>query len=160
MILVMAGLSACGGASVRRDALLMIPVPDRVTVTTGTVPGLGTVLMDAQGHTLYEYPVDLRKHVTCTGGCAGTWPPLVIADGRHPTAAGDARAKLLGSMPDPNTGARVVTYDGYPLYRYDNDTSPGTANGQFLQSDGAPWFALAPSGQPVYRQITQAETRQ
>lgn len=160
LILLLAALSGCGSSTHRGDPLLMIRVPNRVTVTTATVRGLGPVLTDARGHTLYEFPIDARRHVSCTGGCAGTWPPLVIAAGHSPTAAGAANSALLGTMPDPNTGARVVTYDGYPLYLYDNDTAPDTANGQDLQSDGGPWYTLTPAGRPLTTQISQANTIQ
>jgi predicted lipoprotein with Yx(FWY)xxD motif len=157
---LLTALSGCGSSTHRGDQLLMIGVPDRVIVTTATVRGLGPILTDADGHTLYMFPIDLRRHVSCTGGCAGTWPPLVIAAGHRPTAAGAADSALLGTLPDPNTGAKVVTYDGYPLYRYDNDTAPDTANGQDLQSDGAPWYTLTPAGRPLTNQISQADTIQ
>jgi hypothetical protein len=55
----------------------------------------------------------------------------------------------LSTVADPNTGARVVTYAGYPLYRYAGDLAAGTANGQALFVDGGPWYVLDPDGQPV-----------
>lgn len=160
LMLLLSALSACGSSIHRGDSLLIMRVPDRVTVTTTTVRGLGSVLTDTNGYALYMFPIDVRRRVSCTGGCAGTWPPLVIAAGHRPTAAGAVKSALLGTMPDPNTGAEVVTYDGYPLYRYDNDTTPHTANGQNLLSDGAPWYTLTPAGRPLTTQIRQADTIQ
>lgn len=157
VLLVAAVLTACG-TSLHRDTLLKIAVPARVTVTTSTVRGLGPVLTTAAGQVLYMFPNDAGRSVTCTGGCAGTWPPLVIADGHHPAATGAAERTRLGTLPDPNTGARVVTYDGNPLYRYAGDTAPHTANGQDIESDGGPWYVLTPAGKPVTAPITQADT--
>jgi predicted lipoprotein with Yx(FWY)xxD motif len=142
-------LTACGEGGPRRgDPLLRIPVPHSVVVRTGTVAGLGTILTDSSGHTLYMFPPDAGSQVKCTGACAGTWPPLAIAIDRHPTAAGQVNATDLGTIADPNTGAQIVTYGGYPLYRYAGDLTAGVANGQNLFSDGGPWYALHPDLQP------------
>lgn len=158
MTLLVAVLISGSASAHRGDPLLMIPTPDRVTVTTRTVPGLGRILTNAHGHALYMFLVDPRRPVTCTGACAGTWPPLAIAVGHHPTAAGGAESRLLGTIPDPNTGALDVTYDGYPLYLYANDIGPDTANGQALESDGGPWFVLRPSGRPIHHPIPQSDS--
>jgi len=143
-------LSACRSSNgAKSDALLMIPIPTRVTVTTGTVPGLGTILTDSTGHSLYMFPPDAGSQVHCTGACAGTWPPLVIQAGHKPRAGGQVNTADLGTLADPNTGADVITYGGYPLYRYASDLTAGVANGQDLFSDGGPWYVLHPNMQPV-----------
>jgi predicted lipoprotein with Yx(FWY)xxD motif len=141
-------LTACGGGG-HGDALLMIAIPSQVTVQTATVAGLGTILTDSAGHALYMFPPDAGSTVRCTGACAGTWPPLVIATGHTPTAKGAVNSADLGTLADPNTGARIVTYGGFPLYRYAADLTAGTANGQGLFSDGGPWYTLNPNMQPI-----------
>jgi len=143
-------LAGCGShPHPGRDPLLLIPTPDAVVVKTGTVPGLGTIVTDGQGRTLYMFPPDAGSTVRCTGACAGTWPPLVIANGHTATGQGQINPADLGTIADPNTGARIVTYGGYPLYRYAGDLAAGQANGQNLFSDGGPWYALHPDLQPV-----------
>jgi predicted lipoprotein with Yx(FWY)xxD motif len=107
------------------------------------------VLVDGQGRTLYMFPPDAGSQVTCTGPCAGTWPPLVIQDGHGATAGSGVIAADLGTLADPNTGARIVTYAGYPLYRYAGDVTAGTANGQALFLNGGPWYAVRANGQSV-----------
>lgn len=150
-VAMLAVLTACGsGPKTTRDALLEIPVPQQVSVDVRPVAGLGDVLTDSSGRTLYMFPPDAGSQVTCRGGCAGIWPPLVIADGHSPTAGSPALiAADLGTLADPNTGQRIVTYGGYPLYRYSGDLTAGTANGQALFLNGGPWYALSPDLSPV-----------
>jgi predicted lipoprotein with Yx(FWY)xxD motif len=151
-ILAAAGLvlTGCGSSSPSaRDALLQLPVPAHVTVQTATVKGLGVVLVDGTGQTLYMFPPDAARRITCTGGCLGTWPPVLIARAAQPTAGGAAQGSELGTLPSPATGGAIVTYGGHPLYRYVGDLTPGSANGQALFSDGGPWYVLGADGQPV-----------
>ena len=106
-----------------------------VTVSTRSVAGLGAVLVDAKGRTLYMFMPDNRKRVTCVGTCAAVWPPVKLPSGAKPAAAGRVKASLLGSDRNP-AGGRVVTYGGWPLYTYVADTRPGTAAGQALNLNG------------------------
>jgi predicted lipoprotein with Yx(FWY)xxD motif len=120
-------------------------------VSTKSVPGLGAVLVDSQGRTLYSFAPDKGHKVTCVGSCAAVWPPLMLAGGQTPTAAGGAKASLLGSDPNP-AGGRVVTYSGWPLYTYVADTAPGATTGQALNLNGGLWYVLAPSGAVIHKQ--------
>lgn len=114
-----------------------------------SLPGLGAVLADGEGHTLYMFPPDARRQVTCTGPCAGSWPPLAVQDDVRPMTGPGVDARLLGRVPDPNTGGQVMTYGGYPLYRYAGDVDPQSANGQALILNGGPWYVLDADGQPI-----------
>ena len=89
---------------------------------------------------------DKQRHVTCIRTCAAIWPPVKLATGAKPVAAGRAKASLLGSDPNP-AGGRVVTYHGWPLYTYVTDTRAREATGQALNLNGGLWYVLAPSGQ-------------
>jgi predicted lipoprotein with Yx(FWY)xxD motif len=115
-----------------------------VTISTRSVAGLGTVLVNAQGHTLYMFVPDKHTRVTCLGSCAAVWPPVHIASGAA-AAAGQAKASLLGSDPD-SQGGPVVTYAGWPLYTYAADSAAGMASGQGLKLNGGYWYALTPAG--------------
>jgi predicted lipoprotein with Yx(FWY)xxD motif len=119
-----------------------------VRVSTRKVEGLGQVLVDAQGRTLYMFVPDKRRKVTCTGSCAIAWPPLKLPKGAKLAAGGKARRKLLASDRDPS-GGRVVTYARWPLYTYVADTKPGTATGQALNANGGLWYVLSPSGKVI-----------
>lgn len=144
-------LAACGSgghAAAGDPALPQRPAPT-AAVTVITVPGLGQVLADGSSRALYMFPPDAGGRVTCTGPCAGTWPPLSVTDGVTPAAGAGVDPHLLGTLADPNTGGRVITYGGYPLYRYAGDVDGGTAHGQALFLNGGPWYVLDPDGQPV-----------
>jgi predicted lipoprotein with Yx(FWY)xxD motif len=116
-------------------------------ITTRTLPGLGTVLVNGQGRTLYIFEPDKHAKVTCTGGCATAWPPVKLT-GARATAGGGVKPALLSSDSDP-AGGRVVTYHGWPLYLFAGDSSAGTANGQALNSSGGLWYVITPAGAVV-----------
>ena len=124
-----------------------------VTISTRTLPGLGSVLADAQGRTLYVFAPDKAKKVTCVKGCAAVWPPLALSSGQKPVVSGAARSSLVGSDPDP-AGGRTVTYAGWPLYTYVTDTSPGTARGQAINLNGGLWDVIAPSGKVITKKAS------
>jgi predicted lipoprotein with Yx(FWY)xxD motif len=113
--------SACpsGGASA------CTPRPGDGVVSTATKAGVGTVIVDSLGCTLYEYTGDAQNAATstCTGGCATAWPPMHASGA--PTAQGSAQQGLLGQTPSGQ-----VTYNGHLLYYYASDSSPSAANGE------------------------------
>lgn len=120
----------------------------RITVDQATVGGLGPVLVTNKGFALYMFAPDEARRVTCTGGCATAWPPLLVQAGETFAAGPGVRSGLLGSAPNPG-GGRVVTYRGWPLYTYLGDAAPGHADGQGADDKGGYWFVMRPSGQIV-----------
>ena len=52
-------------------------------MSTATVPGMGVILVDSQGHVLYTHTDANGKAVACTGACATAWPPLTVAAARR-----------------------------------------------------------------------------
>jgi len=143
ILAVTIAVAGCGGGgpSVQTTA----PVIRDITITTGTVNGLGTVLVNGTGRTLYVYAPDGAKGVTCNGGCQQDWPPLQITASQHLEAQGGVQQKLLGSDPNP-LGGLTVTYKGWPLYTFTGDSNPGNANGQDRDLQGGYWYAITPSG--------------
>jgi predicted lipoprotein with Yx(FWY)xxD motif len=91
------------------------------------------VLASPRGLTLYYYTGDMRGsgHSMCTGGCAAAWPPLT-APVRAP--AGVHLPGRLGYITRAN-GTKQVTLNGYPLYRYADDTRPGQAAGNGAEGE-------------------------
>jgi len=118
----------------------------RITVEAASAGQLGTVLVTNKGFALYIFAPDAARDVTCTGGCATGWPPLLVRAGETVVAGPGVRPGLLGTAPNPG-GGRVVTYRGWPLYTYLGDTAPGHADGQGADDDGGYWYVMRPSGQ-------------
>ncbi len=83
------------------------------TVAVSQNSEFGSILVDANGITLYLFTDDEREKSNCSGGCATTWPPLTT-DG-DPVAEGEVNADRLGTI-DRDDGSTQVTYNGWPLY--------------------------------------------
>lgn len=115
------------------------------TVTTRKLSGLGTVLVNSKGRTLYVFMRDAHSRVTCTGQCASFWPPLKWKGSSRPTAGGTAKRALLGTDKNPS-GGRVVTYNKWPLYTYAGDSRAGQANGENQTLNGGKWYVISPKG--------------
>jgi len=120
----------------------------RVAVDAGPAHRLGTVLVTNKGFVLYMFAPDAARRVTCTGGCAAAWPPLLVHPGDTIAAGPGIRPGLLGTAPNPG-GGRVVTYRGWPLYTFLGDAAPGDATGQAADDDGGYWYVMRPAGQIV-----------
>lgn len=107
-------------------------------LSTAKAPGVGTVLVNADGFTLYYLETDAHSDVTCTEGCAQTWPPDLVTE--VPDGAGLSGS--LATIANPSGGMQL-TYEGWPLYTYAGDSGPGQANGEGV---GGVWFAMTPDG--------------
>ena len=106
-----------------------------VTLTIKTTK-IGKVLADAKGDTLYWYAKDMKGGPsTCTGGCLSAWP---VVAGKPVAAMGVAFAGKLGSVTDAG-GTVQATYNGYPLYTYAEDMTPGETSGN---GAGGVWHVI------------------
>ena len=91
----------------------------------------GTILASSRGLTLYYYSED-KPHSgesVCTGSCAAAWPPLT-APVRAP--AGVRLPGPLGMITRPG-GIAQVTINGYPVYFYAGDKTPGQTTGNGIE---------------------------
>ena len=143
--LVTLAVAGCGGSDNTPTATAKAAGGSSATVSVANT-GLGKILVDSQGRTLYLFLQDKGTKSTCSGGCATAWPPL-RASGK-PTAGAGAKASLLGTTPRSD-GKPQVTYNGHPLYTFTADQAPGDTNGQGVNAFGAPWYVIAPSGDQI-----------
>jgi predicted lipoprotein with Yx(FWY)xxD motif len=119
----------------------------KVKIGTAKVPGVGTVLVDAQGHTLYTL-TNNGAAVACTGTCAAAWPPLTVAAGAKVKGAKGTKALSVAS------DTHQVTSKGLPLYRFSGDTQAKQANGEGLNSFGGTWHVVKLSGATTTKSTT------
>ena len=121
------------------------------TISATSVPGVGTVLVNGQGQTLYMLTSEKGGKITCTqaNGCTQAWPETLLTNGATTAKAGSGvQSSLLGTVKDAS-GNLEVTYNHWPLYTFSGDSGPGVAKGQGLTSFGGTWYVLNGSGNPV-----------
>jgi predicted lipoprotein with Yx(FWY)xxD motif len=163
LLVVALALAGCGGGSsssssspTTESTTSSLPTPPKpppnaeegtVFVSLGSAAGLGQVLVDSEGRTLYAFSGDVGDESTCEGACEKAWPPLLVAKGEPQPSNGTAAARL-GTI-ERADGTRQVTYAGHPLYTYGGDKSPGQANGNGASAFGGTWSALKGSGAPA-----------
>jgi len=133
---VLAGVAvaAAAGGSARNPVVGMRATP------------LGSVLVAANGRTLYLFTGDTSKASSCYGACAGAWPPL-LAKGTVVAGTG-LKGSLVGTVARKD-GTLQVTYAGHPLYLFARDGKAGQTNGQGSRTFGGRWFVLSPAGVKV-----------
>lgn len=118
---------------------------------TANVAGLGTVLVDGNGRTVYLLTSGGHTNVPCddASGCTKAWPDLPLPDGVSGAKAGSGvQASLLGTK-KLSDGETYPTYNGWLMYEFSGDSGPGQGKGQGIKSFGGTWYALTPAGDPV-----------
>lgn len=103
----------------------------------------GTILADRSGRTLYLFDPDDPGVSNCNGACALNWPPFLTA--KDPIDIGGVDIGLLGTTLRAD-GYTQVTYNGFPLYYWQNDVAPGDTNGQTV---GNVWWVLDANGNKI-----------
>lgn len=111
------------------------------TISTRST-GIGTVLVNAQGHTLYWFAIDTPTKSNCNGSCTTYWPPVT---GKPVAASGTSLPKGFSTI-SRSDGSVQATYDGHPLYTYAADSAAGMTSGNGLNLSGGLWWAMTPSG--------------
>jgi len=107
----------------------------------------GRVLFDGRGRVLYAFTRDTRGGASrCYGPCATAWP-VYYAGSTLRAGAGVTRS-LIGTVRRKD-GRRQVTYNGWPLYYYVGDTSPGEISCQNVREYGGLWLVVRPNGRLV-----------
>ncbi|NKE59863.1 hypothetical protein FXN61_24880 [Lentzea sp. PSKA42] len=110
----------------------------QLAARTGVIAGLGAVLTNSAGLTLYRFDGDTAQPPAsnCDGGCAATWPPVYV-EGEQPRVKG-VDPKLLGTITRKD-GKKQLTVANWPQYTFKNDSKPGEAKGVTVPK----WFATA-----------------
>ena len=142
--------AATDTASTDMTATSGVPVTGAAMVNVSDSEEYGSYLVDGTGMSLYAFMADTQNSGTSTcgddDGCATEWPPLV-SDG-DPAAGEGVDAALLSTITRED-GTTQVTYNGWPLYRFEEDAAPGDTNGQGIDEFGGLWFLVDPSGNAI-----------
>jgi len=113
----------------------------------------GTILVAANGKTLYRYTIDKKGVNRCSAvaQCAAYWPPLLVKPTAKTTVGGGASVSLLGTIKAAH-GMRQVTYAGWPLYYFVGDKAAGQVNGQGFEKQ---WYVVNTKGAFVKAAVNQ-----
>lgn len=160
-VAVLLTLAACGGdtsAASSSGAGVSAPASSAAggaaaayTLQTASISGLGTVLVNGNGQTLYVLSSEKGGKVTCTAaaGCTAVWPDTELPAGVSAGVAGSGvQSSLLGTTKGAD-GTTYLTYATYPVYTYKGDAAPGTASGQGINSFGGTWYVIGADGNPI-----------
>ena len=113
--------------------------------------GLGPILVNSRGRTLYLFSKERNGKSACSGNCAKFWPPL-LRQGK-PTVGPGIKQSLVGSTRRSN-GSVQVTYNKHPLYSFAVDKRAGETKGEAYFAFGAKWYAVSATGRAVVKAAT------
>lgn len=116
--------------------------------------GLGKVLVDGKGRTLYLFEKDKGGKSSCEGECAKAWPPMTVS--KKAVAGSGVQSGLLETT--SRGGEQQVVYNDHPLYRYREDKEAGDVNGQNIDEFGGKWYVLDASGNKITREPEDEST--
>ncbi|MFF2518257.1 hypothetical protein [Streptomyces sp. NPDC058086] len=114
-----------------------------VQLSAGRAGQLDPVVVNGAGFTLYRFDKDTAdpSKSNCSGACATTWPPYLVARGGKVFLDGIDKSSIGFIERD---GAFQVTVGGWPVYLFNKDTKAGDTNGQGV---GGTWFGVQPDGE-------------
>jgi predicted lipoprotein with Yx(FWY)xxD motif len=111
------------------------PASHGVVISARALPGIGSVLVNRSGKTLYSPPQGAHGKILCTGGRLSFWLPLSV-DAGATLHAPTGITGMLGTIHRPD-GLTQLTYNGKPLYTFRLDYAPGQAHGNNLTDHSA-----------------------
>jgi predicted lipoprotein with Yx(FWY)xxD motif len=124
--LLAAVTAACGGGSSGTDSGGGSGSTG-AQIATSTSAGVGPILVDSTGKTLYFADGETASTINCTGDCLGFWTPLSVTGNATPKVAGGLTETVATIQ--RGDGKTQITYNGHPLYTFQLDTSKGQAKG-------------------------------
>ncbi|MDR3034463.1 MAG: hypothetical protein LBV78_15340, partial [Kitasatospora sp.] len=120
-------------------------------VSVRKLPGVGSVLVNRAGVTVYSPQQEANGKIECTGGCLSFWIPVKASGAALHGSSGVTGT--LGTIHRPDDGVTQLTVDGRPLYTFRLDHGPGQTHGNnFTDNFGGTsftWHAITASGAMV-----------
>ena len=127
------GLAACGGNSSSSSTTSSTATSTggaASTVSTKSISGVGSVLVDAKGDALYTNNQDSGSKIACTGSCTSIWLPLTAPSGGQPTSDNASVQAKLGVVKGRNQPGHIRRQAPVPI----RARQPRPGDGQ--RSDG------------------------
>ncbi|MFG1816599.1 hypothetical protein ACGFIF_22775 [Kribbella sp. NPDC049174] len=138
-VLGLAGLTACGDDS-DTPASGATAASIGTKLATADVAGLGKVVVDGNGRTVYVFDKDASGKSNCEGDCLAKWPVVPAGEGKPQLDGIDA--SLVGTV-TRSDGSKQLSIDGLPIYLFAQDTQAGEAKGQGV---GGIWWVVGADG--------------
>ncbi len=113
------------------------PVPDLALGASG----LGDIVMDVDGNSVYSFVPDAQGESTCYDQCETNWPVV----GELGSVGSSLDAGLLGTTTRTN-GDVQATYNDWPLYYFAGDSAAGDTNGQGVNDV---WYVIDAEGNAI-----------
>ncbi|WP_433160106.1 hypothetical protein [Kribbella sp. CA-247076] len=137
----LAGLTACGDESeTPAVGSASMAASSGAKLATADVPGLGKVVVDGNGRTVYVFDEDTSGKSTCEGDCLAKWPVVPAGEGAPQLEGIDA--SLVGTV-TRSDGSKQLSVGGLPIYLFAQDTRAGEAKGQAV---GSVWWVVGADG--------------
>lgn len=138
------------------------PTPLADLLKIGSHKDYGPYLVNDAGFSLYIYTKDQPGGVSvCTGTCAQNWPPLTVTEEvykrymQEGIKVGESIEKdKVAFVKRPDNDLYQVTYNGWPLYTFIGDKTPGETNGQ---GKNDVWYLMSPDGRPIVPTVFHVE---
>ncbi|HYQ11409.1 MAG TPA: hypothetical protein VEP92_09595 [Gaiellaceae bacterium] len=146
-------LAGCGGGSSSPTTTTSSSgssAKPSTSFSTANVSGVGTVVVDGSGKTVYILTADGKTNLPCTdgSGCTGLWPDLPLPHGSSGAKAGTGiDASLLGTKKSSD-GETSPTYNGWLMYEYSGTRGPATPTARGSRASAAPGTSSTRRGTP------------
>ena len=118
-------------------------------VVARKLPGIGAVLVNRSGKTIYSPRQEAHGKILCTVSCLGFWFPVAVRPGTRLRAPRGVNG-VLGTIHRTDDGVTQLAFDGRPLYTFRLDQRPGQIHGNnFSDAFGGTsftWQAVSASG--------------
>jgi len=126
-----------------------------VAIKLANSSSLGMYFTNGTGYTLYLFTNDTQNSgkSACYGSCAAYWPPF-LGNVSNLILPSGVNASAFGTI-QRTDGTTQLTYDGWPLYTYSDDSAPGQTNGQ---GKFGTWFVVTYPGLKILTSSSSSTT--
>jgi predicted lipoprotein with Yx(FWY)xxD motif len=145
-VLGLATLTACGDDGSTPSGSSTSQAGGTAKLATAEISGLGKIVVDGNGKTVYVFDKDTSGKSNCEGDCLAKWPAVAAGEGTPQLDGVDAS---LVSTVTRSDGSKQLALGGLPLYLFASDSKAGEAKGQAV---GGVWWVVGADGKKITTQ--------